>query len=108
MQSPIVKVNSFPDYADTLIVDSIYLPSYDSGLPSYRWALAKKVVTPGAAAQGVEGEDGYVPAAPDQVSYEPRGSDNLSLDQEQYDLWTTQPNSIFLTFAAESLGLTLA
>ena len=104
MQSKIVPVAVFPSTADFLQVDSFYgFP------PSYRWALAKTVVTaPAVPATGVEGEEGYVPAVAEQTSLETLIQGNGQFSDAQWNAWTTQSDDTYpLQVAAANLGVTL-
>lgn len=104
MQTAIQPVSVFPGTANTL-----YLRAGELGPPpGYYYELQSVTVVPEVPASGTEGEPGYVPAVPEQVTTTMLKNGNVSMTQFQWDNWaeTVDDTEYQLDCAAANLALT--
>ena len=108
MQTSIVPVAVFPATANTLYIRSITL----GPPPSYYYELQDVQVVAGTPAVGVEGEEGYVPATPEQTTVVVLKNGNVNMTVEQWDGWPAGPETgdddYQLNAISANLGLTRA
>ena len=108
MQTALSPVQVYPATANTLYIRSIGL----GPPPSYYYELQDVQVVAGTPAVGVEGEEGYVPAAPDTTTVTVLKNGNVNMTIEQWDAWPAGPETgdddYQLNAISANLGLTRA